>query len=132
MSAAAQQRSPAKSPALEVLGGNVVVARARARISQVELAERSGLSRATISKIENGSGDVNVGSLELLANALGCSIADLFAFDSEDIVDDRELGRRANLSDDAFIDARELLDAVEEAGGRDRRYSRAGRPRVAR
>ena len=132
MSVATKARSPAKVPALEVLSGNVIIARARLRLSQVDLAERSGLSRATVSKIENGIGDVNVGTLEQLADGLGCDIGALFAHEDAGVVGDDELARRAVASEAEFVDARDILDAVEEAGGRSRRYSRAGRPRLER
>ncbi len=124
----------ARSPAMEALEANVILARARARVSQIQLAERSGVSRATISKIETGAAaDVNVGTLEQLARALGCTVADFFVAASDDNVDDNELARRAAAPDDEFVDAETLLAAVDEAAGHDpARYSRAGRPRMAR
>ncbi|MDQ2858449.1 MAG: helix-turn-helix domain-containing protein [Candidatus Eremiobacteraeota bacterium] len=119
---------------MEALEANVILARARARVSQIQLAERSGVSRATISKIETGAAaDVNVGTLEQLARALGCTVADFFVAASDDNVDDNELARRAAAPDDEFVDAETLLAAVDEAAGHDpARYSRAGRPRMAR
>jgi hypothetical protein len=51
-------------------------------------------------------------------------------------VDDAELARRAAASDDEFIDADDVLHAVDEAAGAGpsaiTRYSRAGRPPVRR
>lgn len=48
-------------------------------MSQVELSEKSGISRAVISKIEyNDSPKVNVTTLLSLANALECEPTDLF------------------------------------------------------
>jgi hypothetical protein len=51
-------------------------------------------------------------------------------------VDDDELARRAAAPDEEFVDARAVLEAVDEAADRPttgiERYSRAGRPPVAR
>ena len=48
-------------------------------ISQVKLAEMSGVSRQTISKIEADPAAVfKVDTLQALANALGVSIEDIF------------------------------------------------------
>ena len=125
---------PNRAPALEALRVNIIVGRARARISQEELAERAGLSRPTISRIERGTaGDVGVETVERIARALGVAVADLFIPASEDRFDDGELSRRAATADDEFIDARALLEAVDDAAGRPiERYSRAGRPPMVR
>ncbi len=46
-------------------------------LSQEKLALKSNISRATISKIENGEEvEVKVSTLKALAQALGCSVAD--------------------------------------------------------
>lgn len=42
-----------------------------------ELSERSGISRAAINKIENGKSSPTIKTLEVLAEALGCSVFDL-------------------------------------------------------
>ena len=48
-------------------------------MSQVELSEKSGISRTVISKLEyNDSPKVNVRTLIALANALSCEPSDLF------------------------------------------------------
>lgn len=47
-------------------------------MSQVELIEKSGISKATISLIENdGDLDIKVSTLKALAEALKCSVASL-------------------------------------------------------
>lgn len=123
----------ARAPALEIIRVNLIVGRARARFSQEDLAERSGVGRATISRIERGAAtDVGVDTLERLAGALGVSIAAFFVSPSAARADDDELDLRAADSDDEFIDARALLDAVSEAADGEERYSRAGRPPVSR
>lgn len=48
-------------------------------MSQVELAEKSGVSRATISALENGTlRSTMTSTLEKIAHALGVSINDIF------------------------------------------------------
>ena len=53
--------------------------RRKAGLSQEALAEKSGVSRPIIVKIENGGIDGVIGrNIRKLADALGVSIADLF------------------------------------------------------
>ncbi len=125
-------------PAQEILRINTIVGRARTHLSQEQLAERADVSRPTISRIERGVGDVGVDVVERIATALGITVAELFTAESSEAVDDAEFDRRAAASDDEFDDARQVLDAVDEAAGRRpvqvpaNRYSRAGRPQLAR
>ena len=47
-------------------------------LTQSELAKKSGISRITINRIENGSQkDIMVGNLNKLAAALKCKVSDL-------------------------------------------------------
>lgn len=49
-------------------------------LSQVELSERSNVSRTTISGLENGNITVtSTSTLQKIANALGKSISDIFS-----------------------------------------------------
>jgi transcriptional regulator with XRE-family HTH domain len=122
-----------RAPALEDLRVNLIVGRARARLSQEDLAERSGVGRATISRIERAAiDDVGVDVLVRLAGVLGTCVHDLFAPSvAVDQPGDDELARRAEASDDEFLDADTVLDTVDEAAGIER-YSRAGRPPLGR
>jgi transcriptional regulator with XRE-family HTH domain len=121
------------SPVLEALSANLIFERARAGLSQGRLAERSGVSRPTISRIERAvAADVGLDTLQKLADALGTTVRDLFTPIHTGPVDPAELARRAAVGDEEYVDARALLDAVEEAAGRPRRYSRVGRPPVDR
>jgi transcriptional regulator with XRE-family HTH domain len=124
----------ARAPALEALRANVIVGRARTRLSQEALAKRAGVSRPTISRIERGAADdVGLDVIQRIADALEVTVSELFVLPSGARVDDAELARRAGAPDDEFVDADALLDAVDEAAGRSpERYSRAGRPPVAR
>jgi transcriptional regulator with XRE-family HTH domain len=125
----------ARAPALEFLRVNVIVGRAHARLSQDELAQRASVSRPTISRIERGVGDVSIDVVQRIADALDLTVADLFVQPRSARGDDDELRRRAADPDSEFGDARALLEAVDEAAGAsldEQRYSRAGRPAVAR
>lgn len=58
---------------------NLKQVRQERAITQTELAEKSGISRVTISKIESGAKKVVTSDTMLkLAKALGCSMADIF------------------------------------------------------
>jgi transcriptional regulator with XRE-family HTH domain len=126
----------ARAPALEALRVNVIVGRAKACLSQDQLAERAGVSRPTISRLERAAGDVGIEVVQRIADALGTTVAELFVPASTDRVAEDELARRASAGDEEFIDAKALLAAVDEAADRPalpiERYSRAGRPPVAR
>lgn len=122
-----------RSPALEALRVNVIIGRARARLSQEQLAERAGISRPTVSRIERAAADVGIEVVQRIADALGVAVSELFVPASDDRLDESEIAARLDTGDDEFIDARAVLDAVDEAAGREiERYSRAGRPPVDR
>lgn len=58
--------------------GRLVSARRRTTgLSAAELAERSGLSRTIVSRIERGEGNPSIGTLWRLSKALGVSLGDL-------------------------------------------------------
>lgn len=123
----------ARTPALEALRANIIFGRARTQLSQEALAERAGISRPTISRIERGVGDVGIDVVQRIADALGVPIGELFIPPSAGPVDDDELARRAADPASEFVDARAVLAAIDEAASQPiERYSRAGRPPVAR
>jgi len=127
--------APARAPAKDTLRFNVIFRRAKAEISQEELAQRSGVSRAWISRIESGTADVGLDVLDRLAIAFDVSVSDLLTefYDTDAVVDDAELARRAATPRSERISARFLLDAIDEAAGRpSQRYSRRGRPPAIR
>jgi transcriptional regulator with XRE-family HTH domain len=61
---------------------NLRVERARARISQAELAAKAGINPVTISNIETGRHSPTLKTLEALANALGVSMSRLLSLDA--------------------------------------------------
>jgi transcriptional regulator with XRE-family HTH domain len=119
----------ARKSAIETLSENVIVERARARLFQSDLAERTGLRRATISNIENALGDVSLRKIEKLANAFGRPVSVVLDGTEDDLQEtDAAIDRRRETSSpEEFVDAFDLLIAVEEA-----RRSRPGRRRTAR
>lgn len=59
---------------------NIALIRRKKNMTQEELSILSGISRATISKLENGEKvEVKISTLDAIAKALGCLIADLIA-----------------------------------------------------
>lgn len=60
------------------IGAIVEYRRRRLGLTQEELAERSGLSQAQVSRLESGkSKNITIKSLRSIARVLGCSAADL-------------------------------------------------------
>ena len=64
-------------PVLSAFAKELRAARIHAGLSKGQLATRAGMTRQGLIKIERG-GNVTLGTIVLLANALGCQIADLF------------------------------------------------------
>ena len=61
------------------MGYKIREVRERLNMTQVELAVKSGVSRTTISNLENGVESVTTTrTLNKLANALGVNVEDLF------------------------------------------------------
>lgn len=64
-------RSPAVVRAIAKLGEDVSRARRRRRFSRASLAERSGVSEATVKRLEKGDGGVALENLARILNVLG-------------------------------------------------------------
>jgi transcriptional regulator with XRE-family HTH domain len=103
---------------------NLVVLRAKAGLSQAVLARRSGVSRAIISELEQGRGDVRLTTLARIAGALGTSVSALLEPWHPHPPTEDELARRAR--EDDFVDTDTLLAAMDESTAVPR-YSRRGR-----
>lgn len=52
--------------------------RQQAQMSQEALAKAAGVSRQTISALENNKANATVATLSKLANALRCQVSDIF------------------------------------------------------
>lgn len=80
-------------------------------LSQEELAEKSGVARRAIQRLENGEGGSTLSTVETIVNALGNNLI-LFLGDSEDS-ELFDIFGRANIRNRALIlgYARGLLDS---------------------
>jgi transcriptional regulator with XRE-family HTH domain len=69
-------------------GENLKLARLRRRLSAAIVAQRAGISRTTLNKVENGAPSVAMGNYLMVLNVLG------LAQDFERLAADDEFGRR--------------------------------------
>ena len=117
----------------ETLRAHLISERARKRFSQADLADRAGISRYTVVRLESGTyANPGLELLGKLARALDVGVHKLLEPIGEpSMPSDEELFRRANAPQSEFADADALLAALDEANGR-LRYSTRGRPRVER
>ncbi len=86
--------------ALRTLGSNIKTARLRRRLPQSVVAERSGISLNTLSKIENGDCGVSIGNVAAVLQSLGdqAPFASIFASETDTtglMLEERRLPRRA-------------------------------------
>lgn len=79
---------PKNRSALEQLGENIKLACKRRGYTQVQVAERTGLSRLTVRKIEQGEPTVSIGHYVAVLSVLGL-VEDLMQ-----VANDDELGRK--------------------------------------
>jgi transcriptional regulator with XRE-family HTH domain len=79
------------SPVLTHVAANVHRFRIRADISQAALADRAGLSRRTVIKLESGEANISLTGLDHLADALGVTFVDLVAAPTAHHADIREV-----------------------------------------
>lgn len=102
------------------IGVQVVLARARARLTQAELARAAGVTRQTVSDIERASTNATVDVLDQIANALSIPIDRLFTPTSDltGVVDADEITRRRVSPRTELVSARALHAAIDEAAGR--------------
>ena len=62
----------------KLIGGRIDIIRNKRKMSQRDLAKKSAVMQAEISKIERGEGNPTVATLQKLATALNVSIKDFF------------------------------------------------------
>ena len=79
---------PRNAKILATLGENITLARKRRKYTQALIAERTGLSRVTIRKIEKGDPTVSIGHYLMVLGVL--NLAD----DLANIAKDDELGHK--------------------------------------
>ena len=60
-----------------VFGNNIRVCRERAKLTQEELAQRMSCTQSYISQVEQPDAHPTLGTLQKLAESLGCPVADL-------------------------------------------------------
>jgi len=80
--------SPTLESILKILGENIKLARLRRKITTTMLAERSGMGRVTLRKVENGNSGVTLGAYASVLFCLGLE-NDLLIIGKDDA-----LGRR--------------------------------------
>jgi len=108
----------------ENLKNNVLFRRAQLRLSQVALAEVSGVSRPVISELEQGHARLTIENLAKIAVALECTVSHLVDCHVQLGDSDEDLDRRASAPASEFVDAVQFLEALDNQA----RYSSAGRP----
>lgn len=117
------------------LSANILVRRATLQLSQVDLAERSGVSRPVISKLETAIGDFQISALAKVAAVLDCPVAELLAPGFIGPVTDAQITERFKTPRTEFVKGADLWAALEEvsesrkatARAVDRRVSSGGR-----
>jgi transcriptional regulator with XRE-family HTH domain len=72
-------RNPELQAGLNLFGASVRTARRDARMSQEELAHRSGLHRTYIGSVERGERNISLASAWALADTLGVQLAVLLS-----------------------------------------------------
>jgi transcriptional regulator with XRE-family HTH domain len=104
--------------------------RKRARLTQVQLADRTGVSQPTISELETGLQEMGFTWARRFAQVLGCAAADLLP--DEDVPDrlrsdlERQLIERVRHADDLQRDMLERVTAaVVPVGANDAKKDRA-------
>jgi len=108
------------------LGEALKACRARQRLTQEQLAERSGLSYKFIGEIERGRGNPTVDTLARLADALGVGVADLFAGAAHQRSSpDYQISRRElQVLRDALTSIADIAEAVASPAARRKSSSR--------
>ena len=69
----------------KVFGKNVRFYRFQRNLTQEKLAELTDLSSRYISNIENGTGNVSLDTIEIIADVLEVNYSDLFSLDTKEI-----------------------------------------------
>lgn len=108
------------------LRANILARRVALQLSQADLAERSGVSRPVVSKIETASGDFQISALAKLSVVLRCTVSELLAPVGLGPVSDDEILKRARAPRSEFIKGTDLWAAIEESHSYSKRKSGKG------
>ena len=73
-----------KEPLAVIVGANITAKRKRMGMNQAQLAEQIGIGPDSLSRIESGTTAPKFQTLEKMAHALECSVAELFLFSDEE------------------------------------------------
>ncbi|NKT91712.1 helix-turn-helix domain-containing protein [Rhodococcus hoagii] len=73
----ADRRLPEAQVVRDAIANEIRALRGRRRMTQADLIRESGLSRATIGRIENGERDMDIQQGIAIATALGVTVAEL-------------------------------------------------------
>ncbi|GAB3646957.1 hypothetical protein GCM10028791_08060 [Echinicola sediminis] len=76
---------PKNQKLLKVLGENIKLARLRRKLTMQQVAERAGISRPTLSSLENGSPAVSLGIVLQVLLVLGLE-KDLLSIANDDVL----------------------------------------------
>ena len=68
-----RMKNEALAPEAEIVRA-IIDARKKENITQKELAKRTGIAQSDISKLENGSGNPSIQTLQRLADGLGMEV----------------------------------------------------------
>lgn len=85
-------------PEMQIARALVAVRRDK-RITQQQLAERTGIAQADISRLENGNSNPSLRTLQRLADGLGMRIV----VDFEDIVPEEESSEKESYQDESYL-----------------------------
>lgn len=74
------EQPTSNAPLAAQLGTCIRTLRQQTGLNQVEFGEKCGFYQTYLSRIENGKANPTINALEVVANALGMTVFDLFDF----------------------------------------------------
>lgn len=86
-------------------------------VTQQDLADRMGMNRVSVSRLLSEKNDLRISTIEKIANAIGCPVAELFdKQNKEDAISDfialiKQGGELYSAS--SIAEARDVLDTLE-------------------
>jgi transcriptional regulator with XRE-family HTH domain len=95
--------------AAQALARNLAQKRQERGISLSELARRSGVSKATLSGLERGTGNPSIETVWLLAEALNAHFGDLFDDDGQDLMRVRRIEDAQLVTSEEGFEGRRML-----------------------